>query len=83
MGRNVFSNLYYNNLDDTLNVIAKIVAGNVRVNCLDASGLNLLDQACFKGNEELVDYLLWAGANVDNRAHDAGYTCLMFAALAG
>lgn len=55
----------------------------VRVNCLDRSGLTPLDQASFKGNEQLAEMLLAAGANANNRAHDDGYTALMFAALAG
>lgn len=42
-----------------------------------------LDQACFKGNERLVDFLITNEANVDNRAHKHGYTALMFAAIAG
>lgn len=58
-------------------------SGTVRVNCLDKSGMNLLDQACFKGNEPLADFLIARGANVNNTDHDQGYTCLMFAALAG
>jgi ankyrin repeat protein len=57
--------------------------GNVRINCLDKNGMTPLSQACFKGNEHLVEMLLAAGADADNRAHDDGYTALMFAALAG
>ena len=56
---------------------------SVRINCLEKNGMTPLDQAAFKGNEQLVEMLLAAGADADNRAHDQGYTCLMFAALAG
>uniref|UniRef100_A0A914YD02 Ankyrin repeat and MYND domain-containing protein 2 n=1 Tax=Panagrolaimus superbus TaxID=310955 RepID=A0A914YD02_9BILA len=57
--------------------------GDIRINCIDKTGMNPLDQACFRGEEELVRFLIENGANVDNRAHEQGYTCLMFAALAG
>lgn len=60
-----------------------IKTGDVRINCIDKSGMNPLDQACFRGEDELVRFLIENGANVDNRAHEQGYTCLMFAALAG
>jgi hypothetical protein len=60
-----------------------IKRGGVRINCIDKSGMNPLDQACFRGEEELVRFLIENGANVDNREHEQGYTCLMFAALAG
>ncbi|KAK0420618.1 hypothetical protein QR680_014796 [Steinernema hermaphroditum] len=49
----------------------------------DDSGMTALDQVCFKGNEELVEFLLRKGANADNRRHNQGYTCLMFAAMSG
>jgi ankyrin repeat protein len=55
----------------------------LRINCLDHNGMSPLDQASFKGNQDLVEMLLARGANADNRAHDQGYTALMFAALAG
>lgn len=57
--------------------------GEIRVDCLDKSGMTPLDQACFKGDEDLAAFLISKGANVDNRFHEQGYTCLMFAALAG
>jgi ankyrin repeat and MYND domain-containing protein 2 len=58
-------------------------SGKVRINCLDNNGMSPLDQACFKGNEDLVEFFLGHGADADNRAHEQGYTALMFAALAG
>ena len=58
-------------------------SGDVRVNCVDDSGMSLLDQAAFKGDETLAAALLAVGADADNRRHAHGYTCLMFAALAG
>ncbi|KAI1709391.1 ankyrin repeats (3 copies) domain-containing protein [Ditylenchus destructor] len=69
--------------DKFADAIGMIKSGNVRINCLDKQGMNYLDQACFKGNEELIEFLIENGCNVDNRAHDQGYTSLMFAALAG
>jgi len=61
----------------------RIRSGSVRINCLDKSGMNYLDQAAFKGNEKLVESLLELGADIDNRKHNHGYTCLMFGALSG
>jgi len=74
----------------------------IRVNCLDKSGLNPLDmlvlpseyisfsnyrhcrfRACFKGDEKVAKLLIEKDADVNNRAHEQGYSCLMFAALAG
>ncbi|TKR64489.1 hypothetical protein L596_025012 [Steinernema carpocapsae] len=49
----------------------------------DENGMTALDQACFKGNEDLVDFLLSKGASADNKRHNQGYTCLMFAAMSG
>lgn len=70
--------------EDQTNAAKELVSsGTVRVNCLDKNGMNPLDQACFKGNEDLVRLLIENGADADNRAHEHGYTCLMFAALAG
>ncbi|KAI1705691.1 ankyrin repeats (3 copies) domain-containing protein [Ditylenchus destructor] len=69
--------------DKFADAIGMIKSGGVRINCLDKSGMNYLDQACFKGNEELIEFLIENGANVDNRAHDQGYTSLMFAAIGG
>uniref|UniRef100_A0A915EMU0 Uncharacterized protein n=1 Tax=Ditylenchus dipsaci TaxID=166011 RepID=A0A915EMU0_9BILA len=71
-------------LDGKTDEVKKLVEDSkLRVNCLNKDGMNLLDQACFKGDEELVKFLIENGADVDNRAHHQGYTSLMFAALAG
>lgn len=70
-------------IDKTEEVIDLIKSGKVRINCLDKSGMNFLDQACFKGNEYLAEFLINSGIDVDNRSHVEGYTSLMFAALAG
>lgn len=75
--------LIYYNIGKDEEVIELIKNGNVRINCLEKNGMNLLDQACFKGNERLTELLIESGINIDNRAHEQGYTCLMFAALAG
>lgn len=69
--------------DKTDAAVRLVEGGNARVNCLDKDGMSPLDQACFKGNERLVDFLITNEANVDNRAHKHGYTALMFAAIAG
>ncbi len=42
-----------------------------------------LQQAAFKGNAPLVDYLLCHGADVNMNEHNDSYTALMFAAIAG
>ncbi|OQV17960.1 Ankyrin repeat and MYND domain-containing protein 2 [Hypsibius exemplaris] len=55
----------------------------LKVDCLDDSGTTPLEHACYKGNLELVELLLAAGANVNNNMQTQGYTPLMFAALAG
>ncbi|CAD5229149.1 unnamed protein product [Bursaphelenchus okinawaensis] len=64
-------------------IIRLIDDGRVRVNCLDKSGMNLLDQGSHKGDVNFVQKLIDRGANVDNRAQNDGFTCLMFAALRG
>jgi hypothetical protein len=69
--------------DKTDDAVRLVNSGKVRVNCLDAHGMSPLDQAAFKGNTELALYLINQKADADNRAHEHGYTCLMFAALAG
>ncbi|KAI6191496.1 Protein arginine N-methyltransferase 7 [Aphelenchoides bicaudatus] len=68
---------------ETDKALDKIRNGDVRINCLDKSGMNYLDQAAFKGNEKLAEELIKMGADADNRKHSHGYTSLMFAALAG
>uniref|UniRef100_A0A0N5C8F5 MYND-type domain-containing protein n=1 Tax=Strongyloides papillosus TaxID=174720 RepID=A0A0N5C8F5_STREA len=55
----------------------------VTVNCKDENGLSPIDQAAFKGNEELVEWLLANNADPHNKANKDGYTSLMFAALSG
>jgi len=42
-----------------------------------------LHQAAFRGNPEMVSYLLSKGANVNSDSHENGYTALMFGALSG
>uniref|UniRef100_A0A1I7SF77 ANK_REP_REGION domain-containing protein n=1 Tax=Bursaphelenchus xylophilus TaxID=6326 RepID=A0A1I7SF77_BURXY len=64
-------------------VIRLIDSSKVRVNCLDSTGMNLLDQASHKGDVNFVQQLIERGANVDNKAQNDGFTCLMFAALRG
>ena len=64
-------------------VVELVNSGKVRINCLDKSNMNPLDQACFRGDENIAKFLIDHGADVDNRKHTEGYTCLMFAALAG
>uniref|UniRef100_A0A0N4ZF64 MYND-type domain-containing protein n=1 Tax=Parastrongyloides trichosuri TaxID=131310 RepID=A0A0N4ZF64_PARTI len=60
-----------------------ITSKKVDVNCLDKTGLSLIDQAAFKGNEELVEWLLAHNANPHSKANNDSYTSLMFAALSG
>lgn len=74
------NNLFLEKID-TIRALTK--SGEIRINCLDKDGMTPLDQACFKGNQELVEFFIENGADVDNRAHQQGYTALMFAALAG
>ena len=42
-----------------------------------------LQHASYKGNQQMVDYLICHGADVNSNDHDSGYTALMFAALSG
>ena len=42
-----------------------------------------LQHASYKGNQQMVDYLICHGADVNSNGHDSGYTALMFAALSG
>ncbi|KAI6173291.1 hypothetical protein M3Y98_01066000 [Aphelenchoides besseyi] len=78
--KTVFAHIQEGRTDDAIELIKN---GKVRINCLDSTGMNFVDQAAFKGNEKLVEVLLESGGDADNRNHAQGYTCLMFAALSG
>lgn len=43
--------------------IALVNGDAIRIDCLDKDGMTPLDQACFKGNEVLVEFFLKKGAN--------------------
>ncbi|XP_054164365.1 ankyrin repeat and MYND domain-containing protein 2-like [Oppia nitens] len=56
---------------------------DVRINCCDDNGMNLLQHAAYKGNHEICRYFIERGADVNHCQHIHGYTALMFAALGG
>ncbi|XP_071103211.1 ankyrin repeat and MYND domain-containing protein 2-like isoform X1 [Haliotis cracherodii] len=56
---------------------------DVRVDCLDQTGMTLLQHAAFKGRYEMCEVFLAHGGDVNSNYHDNGYSALMFAALSG
>uniref|UniRef100_A0A915BIN3 MYND-type domain-containing protein n=1 Tax=Parascaris univalens TaxID=6257 RepID=A0A915BIN3_PARUN len=78
--RRVFDLIQKNETDEAISLFASHKA---RVNCLDSNGMTPLDQACFKANKYLVEYLLDHNADPNSNEHAQGYTALMFAALSG
>nr|KAF6417827.1 ankyrin repeat and MYND domain containing 2 [Rousettus aegyptiacus] len=60
-----------------------LASKNVRVNCLDESGMTPLMHAAYKGKLDMCKLLLRHGADVNCHQHEHGYTALMFAALSG
>lgn len=78
--RHVFDLIQKNETDEAVSLFASRKA---RVNCLDRNGMTPLDQACFKANKYLVEYLLDHDADPNSNEHAQGYTALMFAALSG
>ncbi|XP_050407199.1 ankyrin repeat and MYND domain-containing protein 2 isoform X2 [Patella vulgata] len=56
---------------------------DVRVDCLDSTGMTPLQHAAFRGKKELCELLLAHGADVNSNYHDNSYTALMFATLSG
>ncbi|KAI6205584.1 hypothetical protein M3Y94_00808800 [Aphelenchoides besseyi] len=78
--KTIFAHIQEGRTDEAIELIR---SGKVRINCLDSTGMNFVDQAAFKGNEKLMEVLLEGGGDADNRNHAHGYTCLMFAALSG
>lgn len=49
----------------------------------DSDGMTPLQHACYKGNKDIVEFLLEHGADVNNTHHLHQYTALHFAALVG
>lgn len=56
---------------------------NLPIDSTDSSGMTALQQAAFRGNLGLCQYLLERGADVNSNKHENQYTTLMFAALSG
>lgn len=56
---------------------------DVRVDCLDESGMTPLQHAAFRNRPDIAQLLLSHGADVNSNYHENGYTALMFAALSG
>lgn len=56
---------------------------DVRVDCLDESGMTPLQHAVFRSRTGIAELLLAHGADVNSNYHENGYTALMFAALSG
>ena len=51
--------------------------------CVFQHGMSPLQHAAYKGNKQMLDYLICHGADVNQNEHEHGYTALMFAALSG
>ncbi|KAL4229110.1 Ankyrin repeat and MYND domain-containing protein 2 [Mactra antiquata] len=56
---------------------------DVKIDCLDESGMTPLQHAAFRGKYDVAELLLLFGADVNSSFHENGYTALMFAALSG
>ncbi|XP_052806837.1 ankyrin repeat and MYND domain-containing protein 2-like [Mya arenaria] len=56
---------------------------DVKVNCLDDTGMTPLQHAVFRGKTDIAEYLLRFGAEVNSNNHENGYSTLMFASLSG
>lgn len=61
----------------------KQLLGEVHVDFCEEDGMTALMHASYKGNFEVVEYLLSNGADVNVDTHKDQYTPLMFAALSG
>lgn len=70
--------------DNCLQEVVNIMSNcNPDVNCVDEHGMSPLQHACYKGNLQMVKYLIDQAADVNQNDHEHGYTALMFAALGG
>ncbi|XP_050533556.1 ankyrin repeat and MYND domain-containing protein 2 [Daktulosphaira vitifoliae] len=56
---------------------------DIRTDILDEHGMTPLQHAAYKGNEQIVRWLLSKGADVNSGKHKYQYTALHFAALSG
>ncbi|KAK2150640.1 hypothetical protein LSH36_397g02007 [Paralvinella palmiformis] len=72
-----------NNVGTLDEVKALLGQPDVRVDCLDQSGMTPLQQAAYRGKNDICKLFLAHGADINSNHHQHGYTALMFAALSG
>ncbi|XP_025206493.1 ankyrin repeat and MYND domain-containing protein 2 isoform X1 [Melanaphis sacchari] len=80
MTQEVFQAIFVNDFDGLQKIYAK---HNLSTDILDEHGMTPLQHAAYKGNEQIVRWLLNRGADVNSGKHKYRYTALHFAALSG
>jgi len=75
----IFKKIEEGSLNDIQNLID---AGGISVEIEDKNGMTPLMAACWKGQENIVSYLLQQGADPNGGNHEHKYTALHFAGLA-
>ncbi|XKL68525.1 hypothetical protein PGB90_004016 [Kerria lacca] len=70
--------------DNNFNELKKIFTlYKLKADLYDNDGMTPLQHACYKGNKEVMEFLIEKGADVNNTHHEHKYTALHFAALSG
>lgn len=69
--------------NDTNGLKAALSSYSGSIDFTDDNGMTPLQHAAYKGNKEIVQYLLDMGADVNSGKHEFNYTALHFAALSG
>ncbi|XP_065674225.1 ankyrin repeat and MYND domain-containing protein 2 isoform X2 [Hydra vulgaris] len=73
---------FLNVKNGNLSAVKELIS-QVNVDVTEEDGMTALMYASYKGNEEMIEYLLLHGANVNSDTHKDLYTPLMFATLSG
>ncbi|VVC34913.1 Hypothetical protein CINCED_3A025173 [Cinara cedri] len=79
--REIFTNIFNNDFDGLQKIYAKNI--DLSPDILDEHGMTPLQHASYKGNEQIVRWLLARGADVNSGKHKYQYSALHFGALSG